>query len=498
MSNSPNWIRPDVAELAPQLERLADFFAGTDAVRARATVYTPQLDRESDHYWRIRSRGVAAPGHLTRTVEASVGRVFSVAPTLDASGDAEIEADWEDLDGMGTHGDVFLARAQSYAILDGFYLVLVDAPVAPPGGRVPRPDAGKYRPRWIGYRRKQLRNWRTEVVDGRVRVTLVVLDETEDVAEGEFGLAPREVRRVLRADGPTITVARYAQTRDAAGAGGESWTLLEGPFVYDGPREIPLAVLAGGKLVAPFTARPPLLPLCDKLIEFYQVAADMRHYERFSCFPQPTIRGQLVTATGDGKLTLGPTSVVHTEADGAFAWAELEGKSMSELRENQRERLREIGALGLSFLVTETRSAETARAKALDAWAENATLADAARGCEDGANLALQFHASYRKRAAEQAATVSLNKNLSGEVLDAALVRVLLDMRSANELTFAEFREILARGRIIPAEMADEENTLEAELALALARSDVDRDAASREDRDEDLEDDAPDPAAAG
>jgi hypothetical protein len=169
---------------------------------------------------------------------------------------------------------------------------------------------------------------------------------------------------------------------------------------------------------------------------------------------------------------LGPTSVVNVEAGGDFKWAELSGGSMTQLRENQRDRRQEIGALGLSFLVTETRSAETAKAKTLDNAAENATLADAARGIEDGANVALAHHVSYAGVPADQAPTVSLNKNLSGDVIDAVLLRVLLDMRTAGELTMQEFRELLSRGRIIPSEMAAEDAVLLAEVeAVARAAS---------------------------
>jgi hypothetical protein len=469
--SAPNWKRAEADAAAPQLQRLDDFYHGTDAVRMRSKTYVPPLELETDVKYKARSTAAVAPGALTRTVDGSVGRIFSTAPTIEPNRYARIADEWQDLDGQGTHGDVWLSRASVWAILDGFYLALVDAPQAP-APLVSIPEAARYRPRWIGYRRSQVLNWRTAVIDGKVVLTMLALAEVASVPNGEWALVSEERVRVLRRTDLGVTAEVWAE-RDTA-ARQKAWQLIEGPVLYDGPAEIPVAILAGGKITAPFVARPPLLALCDKLIEFFRAATNMAHYEQMSCFPQPVVVGQLISQSGDGKLVLGPTSVVNVEAGGDFKWAELAGSSMAQLRENQRDRRQEIGALGLSFLVTETRSAETAKAKALDNAAENATLADAARGIEDGANMALVHHVAYANVVAADAPTVSLNKNLSGDTIDAVLLRVLLDMRAAGELTRAEFREILSRGRIIPSEMALEDAVLAAELEASLNASDVD------------------------
>jgi hypothetical protein len=469
MSTDPNWRRAEVIAADAQLQRLDDFYHGTDAVRARSKVYVPPLELETETKYRARSTAAVAPGAVTRTVDASVGRMFAVAPTLDPGGYAAITDEWQDLDGQGTHGDVWLSRAGVWAVLDGFYLALIDAPQAP-APLVALPDAPQYRPRWIGYRRRQVLNWRTAVIENRMVLTMLALKESAEVKDGAWGLTSEERVRVLRNTGGVITAEVWAERPDSATR--NTWQLIEGPVLYDGPTEIPVAVLAAGKVVAPFVVRPPLLALCDKVIEFYRAATNMAHYEQMACFPQPVVVGQLQSVSGDGRLVLGPTSVVNVEAGGDFKWAELSGGSMTQLRENQRDRRQEIGALGLSFLVTETRSAETAKAKTLDNAAENATLADAARGIEDGANVALAHHVSYAGVPADQAPTVSLNKNLSGDVIDAVLLRVLLDMRTAGELTMQEFRELLSRGRIIPSEMAAEDAVLLAEVeAVARAAS---------------------------
>jgi hypothetical protein len=133
----------------------------------------------------------------------------------------------------------------------------------------------------------------------------------------------------------------------------------------------------------------------------------------------------------------------------------------------------EIGAMGLSFLVTETRQAETARAKEIDAAAENATLADAGIGIEDGLNMALVYHAAYYGVAPENAPTVSVAKNLDGTRLSAQMVAILSKLRAEFQLSASEFRELLARGGIITPAMAEPEAIAEAELLAALDRPDA-------------------------
>jgi hypothetical protein len=461
----PTWRRPEVEAVADQLQRLADFDAGTDAVRARVRDYLPQLERESDRYYAMRSTAVAVPGYLSRTLGASIGRIVAVAPTLDPAGLARVADDWQDLDGMGTHGDVVLARAGRLAIRDGYALVLVDAPVAP-APVVSLAEADRTRPRWITYTRAQLLNWRVAPLDGRLVVTMVALAEDTDVDDGAFAMTRAPRVRVLRRDpAGGVTAEVWAEVR----TGSEThWARVEGPYGYPQQTEIPLAVLAAAPVSAPFVAAPPLLPLCDAVIEWWQVACDMRHNERMACFPQPVVVGPLAMQPDGtpGRLTLGPTSAVQLEPGGSFSWAELSGDSLEQLRAGQADRLRTIGALGLSFLVTETRAAETARAKALDAAAENATLADAARGLEDGANVALAFHARYF--GIDDAPTVSLNKNLSGETIGADVLRELRELRRAGELSRGELRELLARGRVIPAEMATEAAVQQAETEAAV------------------------------
>ena len=470
--NSPDFRREEVVAVEAQLDRLEAFYEGTDAVRKDAKKYLPQHERESGDNYTLRRDGVAVPGYLMRTVGASAGRLFSTAPALDVRGLSQAAADWENIDGQGTHGDVWASASSELAIRDGFCLVLVDAPTAP-NALVPMPDAQKYRARWIRYEREALLNWRTVVIDGRTALSMLAMIECHDVPDGAFGMAKEERVRVLRRqDTGAITAEVWAERENEQKQ--KTWQLVEGPFEFRGPKEIPVALIVGGKRSGLFSVRPPLLSLCDKVIEYWQVASDIRHNERMACFPQPVVIGQRTSATGDpAPLVLGPTTGIGLEVGGDFRWAELAGTSLAQLRESQQVRLREIGTMGLSFLVSETRSAETAKSKQLDSAAENATLADAARGIEDGINQCWMFHAAYDNVAPEQAPTISLNKNLTAETLDPQTVAGITAMRNDGLISDQEFRDLLVRGRVFPVEMSAQDAVLAAELNTELAKATV-------------------------
>ena len=76
MPASPNWQRAEAAKAAPQLQRLQDFFDGTDAVRARSKTYVPQLEKESDKNYALRSTGVAALYQQFQCEPRAIGWVF--------------------------------------------------------------------------------------------------------------------------------------------------------------------------------------------------------------------------------------------------------------------------------------------------------------------------------------------------------------------------------------------------------------------------------------
>jgi hypothetical protein len=204
--------------------------------------------------------------------------------------------------------------------------------------------------------------------------------------------------------------------------------------------EIPLAVPYAGTTDAAFTADPPLLDFAWANLEHWQIAGELRWYEKMSAYPQPTIVGELASdgsISADGAvikptLQLGPTTVVQLAAGGEFSYTETSGVSFEGLRSSLNAKKDEMSELGASFLSKKTRGVEAAEAKRIDSVAENATLATAGQGIEDGFNEALRLHARYLGIPREQAPTIQINRDFEGIVMEAPVMLAYVQLVNAG------------------------------------------------------------------
>ena len=77
-----------------------------------------------------------------------------------------------------------------------------------------------------------------------------------------------------------------------------------------------------------------------------------------------------------------------------------------------------MAQMGMMFLAKDTRAAETAEAKRLDATAENATLATVAQGIDDAINEALKAHAWFQGLDENQVPVYQINRDFESTALD--------------------------------------------------------------------------------
>jgi hypothetical protein len=141
---------------------------------------------------------------------------------------------------------------------------------------------------------------------------------------------------------------------------------------------------------------------------------------------------------------------------------------------------------GLSFLQTDTRAAETAEAKRLDASAENATLATAAQGIEDAINAAWEIHGWYEGMAPIDCPVVSISRDYEATTMPAQLlaayvqavaqaglpVRLLLaQMQQGGLIAPDEDLDVLAGEMMAEQEARAEQAALEREANMAAVQN---------------------------
>ena len=133
---------------------------------------------------------------------------------------------------------------------------------------------------------------------------------------------------------------------------------------------------------------------------------------------------------------------------GSYEILELSGSALEQLRKGLDEKLYRIASTALSFMLPETRAAETAEAKRLDAAAENSTLATAAQAIEDAINGALEDHAWYLGIQKPDAPVVTISRDYESTALSADVMRAYAELKKVGFPVRPIIQALVAGGRI--------------------------------------------------
>lgn len=445
----PDYVRPELMAALPDLQLMDDLLHGTRRMWRRASAYISKWPDEEASTYQRRSQGETLFGGLKRTIGAGVGMLFAKAPSVEwGPAEARMMPLWDNLDAQGTKGSVFAKRFAQAALRDGLCLLLVDFPPRPTGVTVTAANeqALGLRPIWAMYPRHQIINWRVETVQNQRVLTLVVLHELADVPDGPYGTVLRDRYRVLYLDETGAAAWRLYQRRELVGGAGVERGVMpitnqdgaafdliaEGRFLNargEARSSLPVAVAYTGTTDTPMVVDPPLLDVAWANLAHWQLATDLRFNSVVAGFEQLVVSGSLLGSvdpdTGmqvPGKLRVGPLVAINVENGGAVQWISPAGGGLAQLKERVLEKLAAMAQQGLSFLQTDTRAAETAEAKRLDASAENATLATAAQAIEDAINLAWENTAWYDGLERQAAPVITLSRDYESTAMTAQLL----------------------------------------------------------------------------
>lgn len=486
-ASKPSYTRPEVIEAQADLTLIHDLLGGPRAMWDKSTTYIRKWTDEETDVYTIRRLCEPVADLFGRTLSASVGKLFAKPPKHEAATQEEaFRAQWENVDAAGTKGDVAAKEFASDCIADGFAVILVDHTKPPAGLVVTAANEATLglRPTFAFYARESVVSWRTAVIDNVEVLTQLVLYECAEAPVGEFGVA---------------SVNYYRELRVAGGVA--SWVLWRAPEKPDQPfiaedfgtftnragktrSTLPIAVGYAGRKEAPFVAAPPLRGVAYANLAHWRVATELTFGSQVAAIEQPVVNGQLLNedGTAGGRLKIGWLTAVQTEAEGQFGFAGPSGSGLDQLAKRKVEKEQEIAAMGLSFISRDTRAAETAEAKRLDAAAEDSTLATAAQGIEDALNLAREHEAWYMGVPKAEAPTVTLNRDYESTVLSpeqanaiAALVKEGMPIRVAVQT--------LVTGGFLKAEESEVEDIVmewEAGAADKAARAEEARDDAAQ------------------
>lgn len=481
--DTPEQTHPEYGSMSGPWKRIRDLQGGTDAVKKARDLYLPKHDAEliSDYEVRLRL-GVLFNGFV-RTLNAMTGLVTQRDVMLGKDAKGPLVSHWENIDGRGTHGAVFARRLFREGLATGRAGILVDPPVvdAPRPLSIAEEATLGVRPYWRRYRAEDIRDWGFTEYAGRQVLSHLVLRECYYERTGRFKSEERTDYRVYSWSG--LGQVTFERWREETINGKKAVVMVDVPRPIVGVTYIPFALLAtdAASDEDPFVTRPPLLDLADLNLCHYRTDTDRRNLMRLGCLPVPVRTGYQKTSENEPPMAIGPSVMVDVPLGGSFEWAEVTGGAFEPTGKDLEALEKRMAALGLAFLQSDTRAAETAEAKRLDTTAQNASLSSAARALQDCLETAAGFHAEYTKA---KPGSIDVNFDFERTVMDPALIATLNSICVAGNLSQETFLELLHRGRVL-----GDDFDVDAEIARILAgapgRSKDDED-------DDDLEEDDP------
>lgn len=456
--DSPTATHPAVDRMADAWLTCRDTASGTRAVKANPRRYLPRHESEADADWKARVAGAELYNGFRRTVAAMTGLATQrpVAPTKESPASFG-EVDWKNIDGAGADGATFARKLFADAMITGLAGILVDAPEVADPSQLSAADEQErqLRPYWIQIGAEDVISWRTVKVDGKLVLVQLVVRERVEAPVGAFGVTIVTRYRVFRrAVSTTVDETGATVPRVADGVEWELWQEGERGKVerlrsgeLRGPVEIPFSPFVAGNDPAFMESEPPLLDLADVNLAHYRVSADRRWLMHIGCVPVPVRVGYRPQIEGQ-TMPFGPNILQDIPQGGDFFWAEIAGGAFAPTKDELDALERRMGSLGLAFLASETRGAETAEAKRIDSQAQNATLASvvtAFKACLDRAGV---YHAQYQRL--DTPPTFDVNTDFERQLMETGLAQLFSDMEAKGQLSLDTLFVLLKRGNLLP------------------------------------------------
>ena len=206
---SPAWRDPKFAKWDAQRDRCADVLEGLDRLLEKAGTYNPKLSRETIANYQIRLSLAKLTNLLAGAVRASEGLLVAKPPELVDGVSPRTATLWQDIDGWGVGGVVWLREVIRRMETEGAVIAVASSPVRA-GTTVTRADEQQLqlRPYAVLYRVGDVMSARFTRIGGRRVLEQLVLRERIEEPDGAFGMKTVTQYRVMKRGAPGAHTAQ--------------------------------------------------------------------------------------------------------------------------------------------------------------------------------------------------------------------------------------------------------------------------------------------------
>jgi hypothetical protein len=398
---------------------IEDLMQGTFGMRQKHRRYLPQEPRELDESYDNRLARSVCPPYYQRLERLLAGMLTRKPVRLVDTSDT-IREQLFDTDLNGNDLNVWTYETARKMVRYGHVGTLVDAPA----------DGG--RPYWVNYTPRQILGWRTEANEGKQQLTMLRLQELASVPDGEYGEKVVQQVRVL-----TPGEYQIHQKDDK----GDFRMVDEGRTSLS---EIPFSVAYSNRLGF-MESRPPLEDIAELNLKTYQIQSDLDNILHVSAVPMLALFGFPSSAE---EVSAGPGEAIAFPAEGRAEYIEPGGTSFQYQFQRLEQLAGQINELGLSAVLGQKLTAETAEAKRINRSQGDSTMMVIAQNMQDMIDNCLQFHAQYLGQN-EAAGSCHVNRDFMGTRLDPQEINSLLQLYTAGTITQETLLQQLSDGEVL-------------------------------------------------
>jgi len=398
---------------------IEDLLQGTFGMRQKHRRYLPQEPRELDESYDNRLARSVCPPYYQRLERLLAGMLTRKPVRLVDTSDT-IREQLFDVDLNGNDLNVWTYETARKMVRYGHVGVLVDAPA----------DGG--RPYWVTYTPRQILGWRTEANEGKHQLTMLRLQEMASVPDGEYGEKLVQQVRVL-----TPGEYQIHQKDDK----GDFRIVDEGRTSLS---EIPFSIAYSNR-IGFMESRPPLEDIAELNLKTYQIQSDLDNQLHISAVPMLAFYGFPSSAE---EVSAGPGEAIAFPAEGRAEYIEPGGTSFQYQFQRLEQLASQINELGLSAVLGQKLTAETAEAKRINRSQGDSTMMVIAQNMQDMIDNCLQFHAHYLGQN-ESAGSCHVNRDFMGERLQPAEIQSLLQLYTAGTITQETLLQQLSDGEVL-------------------------------------------------
>ena len=468
-----NSHHPDYDANLSAWQRARDVIAGEDAVKDGGEKYLPRLDSQSDNDYLGYKTRASFFNATARTADGYVGLIFRREPTYklpenNTGVGRAIDALVEDADMRGTSLPSYAKNVTTEVISVGRAGSLVDWE-----------DAVEKRAFAVLYTAEQIINWKSERVNGRNVLTLVVLREVlADGHQDDFDNDAVEQIRVLRLVPGKATNTDNQQSwqyqveiwQEVLADGNRSkrgkrvWKLMETriplrlgkplpliPFVFHGPRHF-----------LPDVDKLPLADIIFKNLDHYRLDADYKHGLHFTALPTAWVVGYDKPET----LKIGSSTVwVASSVDSKAGFLEFTGQGLTTFERAMDRDEQLMALLGSRMLEASKRVGETADAIELRQSGENSVLSAVSLSVSDSLTHMLRWVYWWNSTEAtpeaigDDAVLVTLNTDFKSKGMASDQITAIVSAWQAGAISRDTMFDLFRKGEVLPVGRSNQEES---------------------------------------